>query len=59
MRQDNYNHVIQLGSLANQVYSTRDNPQRQRVYDGGGISPTIYTYQGGGLIPLVIRYERK
>jgi len=46
--------VIQLGSAANQITSTRRNPQRQRVYDANGICPTINTMGGGGREPLII-----
>lgn len=55
------NSVIQLGSLAHQITSNRENPQRYRVYHGGGISPTLNTAQGGGLSPYVIikRKEKK
>ena len=48
------NNIIQLGSIANQITSTRDNPQRYRVYDIRGIAPTLNTAQGGGLNPYVI-----
>lgn len=40
------NKVIQFGNVANQIVSTRDNPQRGRVYSQLGISPTIYNYGG-------------
>lgn len=46
--------VKQVGSIANQITSTRDNPQRYRVYDASGISPTINTCGGGGLQPFIV-----
>ena len=48
------NEIIQVGGIANQITSTRDNPQRYRVYDIRGIAPAINTAQGGGLNPYVI-----
>lgn len=53
------NRVIQVGSCANQIESTRQNPQRERVYHIEGISPTLNTAQGGGLNPYIVVYERK
>lgn len=41
------NRVIQIGSLANQIESTRINPQTRRVYDIKGICPTLNTASGG------------
>ena len=48
------NEIYQVGSLANQITSTRDNPQRYRVYMIGGVSPALNCAQGGGLNPYVI-----
>lgn len=48
------NEIYQVGSLANQITSTRDNPQRYRVYLNGGVSPALNCVQGGGLNPYVI-----
>lgn len=48
------NEIYQVGSLANQVISTRSNPQRKRVYLECGISPTLNTMQGGGLQPFIV-----
>ena len=48
------NSIIQLGSIANQITSTRDNPQRYRVYHIEGIAPALNTAQGGGLNPYIV-----
>lgn len=48
------NSIIQLGSIANQITSTRDNPQRYRVYHIDGIAPALNTAQGGGRNPYVV-----
>lgn len=48
------NSIIQLGSIANQITSTRDNPQRYRVYHIDGIAPALNCAQGGGLNPYII-----
>lgn len=48
------NEVYQVGSLANQITSTRDNPQRYRVYLVGGVSPTLNCAQGGGRNPYIV-----
>lgn len=48
------NSIIQLGSIANQITSTRDNPQRYRVYHINGIAPALNTAQGGGLNPYIV-----
>lgn len=53
------NKVMQLGSIANQITSTRDNPQRYRIYDIYGIAPTIYTAQGGGTNPYIVVKDYK
>lgn len=54
MQDTNQLHIIQLGSIANQIISTRENPQRYRVYDVRGISPALNCAQGGGLNPYII-----
>lgn len=49
--------VKQVGSL----YDTKSfggNPQRGRVYDASGISPTLNTMQGGGLEPKIFNNFR-
>lgn len=48
------NKVIQLGSIANQVNSYRENPNRGRVYDKNGVCPSLTCMGGGGLQPHVI-----
>ena len=48
------NYVYQLGNVANQISSKRSNPQRYRVYNINGISPTIDSAQGGGRTPCII-----
>lgn len=48
------NDIFQVGSLAHQIVSTRENPQRYRVYLPKGIAPTLYCAQGGGLNPYII-----
>lgn len=42
------NEIYQVGSLANQITSIRDNPQVRRVYLCEGISPCLNTMEGGG-----------
>lgn len=54
------NEVNQLGGVAHQIESTRDNPQRYRVYSMFGISPALNTMQGGGLSPYwLVRKNEK
>ena len=53
------NNIIQLGSIANQITSTRDNPQRYRVYHKNGIAPALNCAQGGGLNPYIVVEEDK
>jgi hypothetical protein len=48
------NEIIQLGGIANQIVSTRENPQRYRVYDPQGIAPALNCAQGDGLNPYII-----
>ena len=48
------NEIYQVGSLAHQITSTRDNPQRYRIYLVSGISPALNCAQGGGLNPYII-----
>ena len=45
--------VKQVGNIANKVTSTRNNPQRYRVYDTSGISPTLNSMTGG-LQPCIV-----
>lgn len=51
------NSIIQLGSIANQITSTRENPQRYRVYHIDGIAPALNCAQGGGCNPYIIVNE--
>ena len=53
------NEIIQLGGIAHQIESTRDNPQRYRVYDIYGIAPALNTAQGGGLNPYIVVLDKK
>ena len=54
------NEIIQLGGIAHQIESTRENPQRYRVYDPHGIAPALNCAQGGGLNPYIaIKVENK
>lgn len=53
------NEIIQLGGIANQIVSTRDNPQRYRVYDIQGIAPALNCAQGGGLNPYIVVLDTK
>ena len=53
------NEIIQLVGIANQIVSTRDNPQRYRVYDIYGIAPALNTAQGGGLNPYIVVKDYK
>lgn len=48
------NEINQLGSIAHQIVSTRDNPQRYRVYHTDGIAPALNCAQGGGLNPYIV-----
>lgn len=48
------NEIYQVGSIAHQIESTRDNPQRYRVYLPCGISPALNCAQGGGLNPYIV-----
>lgn len=50
----NNNKIIQLGSVANQIISIRENPQRYRVYHTKGIAPALNCAQGGGLNPYIV-----
>ena len=54
MKLTGLNEIYQVGSIANQIESTRDNPQRYRVYLPCGISPALNCAQGGGLNPYVV-----
>lgn len=53
------NEIMQVGSIANQITSTRDNPQRYRVYLVGGVSPALNCMQGGGLQPFIVDRKKK
>ena len=58
MKQPIMNEIYQVGSIAHQIESTRDNPQRYRVYLPCGISPALNCGQGGGLNPyVVVKYD--
>lgn len=48
------NSVFQVGSLVNQITSTRNNPSRERVYLIKGVCPTLNTMTGGGRQPYII-----
>ena len=48
------NKIYQVGSIAHQIESTRENPQRYRVYLPCGIAPALNTAQGGGLSPYIV-----
>lgn len=48
------NSIIQLGSIANQITSTRENPQRYRVYHIDGIAPALNCAEGGGRNPYIV-----
>lgn len=54
MKLTGLNEIYQVGSIANQIESTRDNPQRYRVYLPCGISPALNCAQGGGLNPYIV-----
>lgn len=53
----NSNEVMQMGSLAHQIVSTRDNPQRYRIYLISGISPALNCARGGGLNPYIVEVD--
>ena len=53
------NRVIQVGNIANHIYSTRENPNQYRVYCVEGISPNLTTANGGGRNPYIIEYDTK
>lgn len=48
------NEVIQIGNIVDTTNCSWDNPQRGRIYDSNGISPTLNCMQGGGLEPKII-----
>lgn len=54
LRQLLSNSIKQVGSLMNQITSTRKNPNPYRVYLTDGISPTLSTAQGGGRTPCIV-----
>lgn len=47
---DGENSVRQIGGIE----AKRKNPNRYRVYDSEGISPTLHSMQGGGLEPHIV-----
>ena len=49
--------IYQVGCLANQITSTRNNPNRYRVYLTDGIALTLDCAQGGGRNPYIIVEE--
>jgi len=52
------NQVKQIGNLFKS--KTRDNPNQGRVYEIGGVSPTLGTMQGGNRQPfVVVQYANK
>ena len=53
------NNIIQLGSIANQITSTRENPQRYRVYHIDGISPALNCAEGGGRNPYIVVEDKE
>ena len=52
-RETNQASIKQVGNLNNGT-SFGGNPQTGRVYDIGGIAPTLTTMQGGGLEPKIL-----
>lgn len=56
VQKDNYviEKVLQVGNVTDTTNCSWDNPQRGRVYDSNGISPTLNCMQGGGLEPKII-----
>ena len=53
------NKVIQIGTIVDDANIGFKNPQRGRVYDVNGISPTIYCFEGGGLQPKIIEFNNE
>jgi hypothetical protein len=53
------NKVLQVGNLANQIESTRENPNRHDVYLPNGIAPALCTMSGGGLQPEIVVAETR
>ena len=57
--------LSQIGKLKTQTNcnedfvstTNRENPQRMRVYDKGGLSPALNTMQGGGHEPYIVNGE--
>ena len=47
LKEESTDNIVQIAKLK------ENNPQRYRVYDKKGISPTINTAQGGGLQPFI------
>ena len=48
---DNYVSVKQIGNLTRNA--NRENPNRGRLYDQNGLSPTLGTMEGGNLQPFI------
>jgi hypothetical protein len=48
------NEIYQVGSIAHQIESTRENPQRYRVYLHIGVCPSLDSSQGGGRTPYIV-----
>ena len=48
---DNYVTVKQIGNLTQNA--NRENPQRGRLYDQSGVSPTLNSMRGGNLQPFI------
>lgn len=46
--------VMQVGNVTDTTNCSWDNPQRGRMYNSDGISPTLNCMQGGGLEPKII-----
>lgn len=45
---------IKVEQIGNFTESKRSNPNTNRVYDKGGLSPTLNTMKGGGRQPMII-----
>jgi DNA (cytosine-5)-methyltransferase 1 len=54
---ESYDGVIQVGNVI-QTDSFGGNPERGRVYDDNGVSPTLNTMQGGGREPKILKNYR-
>ena len=49
-----YRIMVAVKQIGNFSESKRSNPNTNRVYDKGGLSPTLNTMQGGGRQPMII-----